>query len=253
MAISGAVALTGAGAAGALAAPGDPVFKLPYSDVLYQLTGTGETAALEALTYEQWESQGFPPYQVPPTDYLKVSWSPVLYALTDWPEDVLDDNPVPMTYEEWAATGFAAAAVEDGYLLGYLRFSTSSELFAVTPVSEFRKLSFAEWDAAGFPAPESLDAGFGKLTWSPEIGLFTVYETSAAEVLTLETWEGFDYPTPMEQRRFTGDRFYYTTFTSPEISYEGPTYNGPVTYEQWDAAGFPEPEPADDTPPPVVP
>lgn len=228
----------------AVAAPVAQVYKLPYSDVLYEVVGEGTTAVLEPLDYAEWEALGFPGFAVPPTVYVRVSWSPVIYGLSDWPGEHLDLLPDPLTYEEWASVDFPTPVVEDE-LVAVIKFETSDELFEATPAGEVRKLSFAQWAGAGFPAPEVLaNTGFARLTWSPEIGFFLDLAEGLGLPITFEQWQQFDFPTPRFQQRFPGDVFYFESNDSPVVVYEGPTFTGPITEEQWHAAGMPAPEPA---------
>lgn len=246
-AVGGALALTGLAAGTAQAAATD-ILKQPFDDALYQVVEDVDgDFDLAQLTAEEWEALGYPAYANVPTAYTKVSWSPVLYGVSDWPTavDQYDGVPTPLTPEQWASVGNPGPMVDDLGLLFFLKFSTSSEVFGASPVGEFKKYSFGEWAALGHPAPEPQDGGFGKLTWDDSIAFFTDVEAGEADgVLEFEDWKDFAFPTPTSQKRFAGDRFYFESATSEVVLYEGPTYEGPITYEQWDAAGFPEPEPA---------
>ena len=248
MALTAGLALSTVAPA-AVAAPSDGLFKLPYADVLFEIVGEGDAATLEPLTYEEWEALGFPGFAVPPTVYVKVSWSPVLYAVSDFPGDALDFLPVPLSYDQWASVGFPHPVVEDA-LVAVVKFETSDELFEATPAGELRKLSYAAWSASGFPEPVQLTGtGFAKLTWSPEIAFFLDLSTGEGLTITFEQWQMFDFPTPRSQQRFPGDSFAFESAGSPVIVYTGPTFTGPITEEQWNAAGSPEPDPAPAEPP----
>jgi hypothetical protein len=248
-AVTGALALTALVAPAAEAAPGS-VYKLPHSETLYQEISVEGTAVVVELTYDDWAGQGFPGFRRinPPRAYAKVSFSPVVYAVTDWPGAAVDLLPHAMSLEEWVGSGQPTPVVDDAGLLAYTKFSTSAEVFAVTPAAEFRKLTYPEWQSLGFPAPLDLPGfGFAKLTWSDGIALFLDEDLDgldAAEgiLIGFEEWAEVGFPTPAEQSRFEGDVFYLGNPNAPEMFYEGPTYEGPLSYEQWQAAGFPPPQ-----------
>src|SRR5688500_8825852 len=92
-----ALALTGLVAGTAGAAPGS-VYKLPHADTLYQEIELEGTAYVVVLSYAEWQEQGYPAFRRidPPRSYVKVSFSPIVYALTNWPGDAVDLVPYRM-------------------------------------------------------------------------------------------------------------------------------------------------------------
>lgn len=239
--VGGAVAIAGLGVAPASAVPVPTLYKLPYADALFTATVDDQGTELRNISFEEWQQFGFPAYQVLAPRYYKSSFSSMIYAVTDLPGTQYDQFPDALSYAEWASVGFPTPENGNLQVVQYVQYTTSPELFAASPEPPQVKLSYAQWKGVGFPAPEVQPFGFYKLTWDDHI-VRSSRDGLESSVLGLEDWAAFGYPTPLSSARLTGDRFFFATGSTDVITYQGPSFSGPITYAQWSAAGFPAPE-----------
>lgn len=220
------------------------LYKTPSSDYLYAVTD----GHLATITYEQWrDSYAFQSPIATANSYLKHSWSPTIFAVSRFPGT---DEPIvgPLTYSQWQSVGFPDPTTTP-LVLGssIVKWASSNELFIRTPNAEVHKLTRAEWDATGdAPFTDHAPNGFLKLTWSPGIVFAPTISPPGAglpipgKILTYSEWAALGFPTPLQVQRFQQDRFQQNV-GSPVISYEGPSFYNDVTYDQWVAAGSPQP------------
>ncbi|MCI9889368.1 M23 family metallopeptidase [Micrococcales bacterium 31B] len=169
-------------------------------------------------------------------DIIKVSYSGKLYNLQNGVPDLL-------VFSEWAAMGYPAARTV-GQIPGtvYKTWATSPDIIATPPGDSPHKLTFAEWNAAGQPAPiRYSNEGFIKLSWAPEIARMTNLQTGAGVPLSFAQWGSYGFPSYKVQQRITGDQFYKLSASSPDIYYAGPAVNRKITLAEWVGAGKPTP------------
>lgn len=140
--------------------------KAPWSPIIYAVD---EDGSRDALTYPEWVSLGAPRPTVAPATYVKVSWSPSVYGLVTWPDSsVTTDDAHLLTWPEYSGLGRPAITTV-AHIPGtkYFRWtSDGAEIFARTPDTTVRKLTYPQWRAAGHPSPELATRGFYRAAWS---------------------------------------------------------------------------------------
>lgn len=235
---AGAVALAVLAVAPTAQAGPSGRFGVPYAD---DICFTHTHQSIVRLTEEV--ACGPTPAAPTPTDFVKYSWSPSIYAVMRELENFPSFEPVTrvLSYEQWAFAGLPAPLVVT-HVPGtvYYTFVYSDEVFAETLSGEVRKLTFEEWAAAGFPPPQPRAANsYAKLSWAPGIAFMYSIDTGHGQHITFEEWAAAGYPTPQVFQRFPNDVFCRPPTSSVEIRYFGPTHLGLVTSEQWVEAGSP--------------
>ncbi len=241
-------------AAGNTTQPRWPLYITRYDGTIYELV---DYVTPKALSYERWA--GFYGAQAPwnaSTDYVKYPWSPSIYAVTFWPggEDYWQWEHIQ--YPEWQRAGFPSARnagwIKDSY---YYQWATSGEIFVSGPDDRAHKLTYSQWRDSGFRQFEVLaDRGLQKLSWTNDIAYMESISAGQGGPLSYSDWSEMSFPTPQVVQRFAGDQF-YRYGGSADIWYAGPTMNRTINYNEWRAAGFPQPTliGSDPTPPVVTP
>ncbi|MET3770326.1 murein DD-endopeptidase MepM/ murein hydrolase activator NlpD [Marisediminicola sp. UYEF4] len=217
-----------------------PVYKNAYSPVVYELDVNNKPVP---LSFERWST--FYERQIPVptwTDYVKYPWSTSIYAVTFWPGGEAAWQWDRLTFAQWQTAGAPKARVA-GWIKGstYHQWGSSSELFTKGEDGVVHRLAPDDWKASGYrPFERISNAGFAKLSWSPEIAKMTNLQLGAGSPISYPQWAAEALPTPRASVRIAGDQFYQFS-GSATIWYAGPTVNRPVNYKEWQAAGTPQP------------
>jgi hypothetical protein len=234
-----ALGMAVATAAPATAAVNDGYYQQPFDPTVWRVDG----GTARAISYDDWAAAGFPQPAASPTDYVKYSWSPTVYAVTFWgtPESTWDWDR--LSEPQWRASGSPAPRAA-GWIAGsyYYQWGTSSELFVLGEDGVKHKLTYNEWAASGFRAYEwRSNEGFMKLSWAPNIMRITNLSTGDGYSIGYGEWSAEAFPTPRVVQRIVNDRF-YRFGNGPTIYYEGAAFSRAITYAEWLGAGSPVPE-----------
>lgn len=96
------------------------------------------------ITYPQWRDEyAFQAPVAAPTNYVRYTWSPTLYAVTFWPgSDSSQWTWHRLTYVEWQHAGSPNARAA-GYITGssYYQWSTGSDVFVQGEDGSLRNMS----------------------------------------------------------------------------------------------------------------
>jgi hypothetical protein len=219
------------------------VYSVPYAPTLFlQHAPSGMGPARTTLDLATWQAApllGRAPVPVL-TLFIRYRWSPRIYAMSllaplEWHR---------LTPEEWAYAGSPTPLVYASGIPGskYVVFPPYPEVYAMLD-GYGEEFSGGEWQEAGTPGvyPSSNHSWsppfYLKLPWSPGIALF---KGDQIELLTLERWVDLGQPEPTlipmlprDEVCFVGD--------GPSIAYDGATFSGVLTVDQWLAAGSPRP------------
>jgi len=110
-----------------------------------------------------------------------------------------------------------------------------------------RAITFAEWEAAGFPPAAPAPTSYLKYAWSPSIYAVTKWRAEQAgwqwDRLTFAQWDRAGRPTPSTTDSFLPGTGYFRWETAGEIfavSADGFTHK--LTGSEWAAAGSPAPQ-----------
>ena len=211
-------------------------YSVSYSSTLFRVFAGGQHYS---ASFDQWTRDGSPAPQPVPTDYVRYSWSPAIYAVSYFDDSWEWQQLAP---EQWQRAGTPAPRLA-GYIKGttYTKFDTSSELFAASPDRVTHKLSFSEWAASGYQDPTfENNRGYQKLSWTPTIGRFSELNNGKGYPITSPEWAAADFPTPQVVQHFSGDQFCQYSWSSV-IYYRGALQYLDLTMAQWQAAGAPRP------------
>jgi SpoIID/LytB domain protein len=130
--------------------------KLAFSDVVYrQVAGPSYSPWTQhaSVTAADYAASGSPGTTVQASSYVKYSWSSTVYAVTAWAGERLPQVDM-LSYDQWKRAGFPAvhnAATVYGTM--YYRFGSDPAIYAEGPDEVRHHLTYAEWVAAGQPAP----------------------------------------------------------------------------------------------------
>lgn len=216
------------------------VFSVPYSGDLYNVNaGTGQ---IKKLSLAEWQGLGSPAPRPAPTDFVKYSWSPTIYAVTffgssenEWVWETIDGA-------EWARAGFPSPR-NAGWVAGtYLyKWSTSPEIFAIAPDGRYRKLDYMEWVNGGSRAPiDRSNEGFFKYSWDDTITRMTNIAAGQGRGINFGEWSAEAFPSPQVVGRVPGDSV-YQYYGQSDIWYAGPAFNRVINGNEWAAMGYPTP------------
>ncbi len=233
----------------------DGLFRVAYSTEIWQVSSTSNQAkALTPVEYENLEDKSFKPAR---TDYVKYPWSDTLYGVTFFGSDQSTWLWDPLTFEQWQTAGFPAPR-NAGLIKGsdFIQFEGSPEIFVDEDpeVEDFQngipnhKLTFAEWQAAGSPAPDEIGITIAKLTWDTSGTLFS-YGNGGGGPLTFADWQRFGFPTPQQLLHLPNDEapsfniYRQADPNDARLSYinEFFGYTKFLTFAEWQAQGFPPP------------
>lgn len=153
-----------------------------------------------------------------------------------------------------SVTATPAAAAMPGSELGWYSVPYASTLYwahRVGPTStELRPASYAEWQAAGFPAPRPVAADYVRVPWwstivaIPQIpGWVFPGRIGESDVVTYDGWARAGFPTPRTVAHLPNS-IYTQAPGSAEIWVEAPEAAAPrhlLTLGEWIAAGSPSP------------
>lgn len=231
--------------------------KTRFSDTIYRVDAADWTYSTRTpITYEEWAAAGHPaPDVIDPTSYESLPWSPVIHALTFWPDNIWPEDHA-LTYDEWVALGRPSPVrtldlCEINHCLAW-KFASSDELFLGSYGEPTHKLTLEEWNALGNPAPDVISVGFYKLPWDGRIVAVTPDKigpgttqppsglTLGCPAMSYAQWAAEDFPTPQVVASGLNDRFLLFA-NSTTIVYNGILGIFPISYSQWAGAGFPDP------------
>jgi len=244
-ALASILALGTAGAVAVAAAPSasaqsDGVYSVPYSSALYYHSHTGQYH--QPLNFQEWVDLGRPAPKPVPTDFVKYPWSSNIYAVSFFDNASTQWEWKKLTFAEWSKAGKptprTAGHIEGSY---YYKWGTNSSEVFVYLDDESHKLTLNQWKAAGSPVPDVLsDSGFYKLSWDSTIVFYDSIANQDVYSVTYEWWKSEGSPTPKSARMLPGDEV-CTMSGTQDLFYNGWSYGGVLTYNQWRAAGFPSP------------
>ncbi|MCI9888778.1 serine hydrolase [Micrococcales bacterium 31B] len=245
-----ALAVTLLGGAGSLVAESKPAavqyLKPSFSNSIYRVV-PGESATL--LTLAQWQAAGSPGPGTLPMSFVKYPWQSDIYAVSfvggndrsDWVWEKL-------TFPQWQAAGYPTPQAA-GWIQGSLYYTMpdAPQDVYVTLNGVAHKLTYSEWQAAGSPTPYRVPVTLQKLTWDGTIAATATPREPMfnSTPLTLSQWAGYRYATPRVAVSFPGDLLYQSC-TSNELIYSGPTFEGAITFAQWQQMGYRTPLSCDD-------
>ncbi|MCI9887462.1 hypothetical protein JT358_03160 [Micrococcales bacterium 31B] len=212
------------------------VYSVPYDDDLFVQHATGA----RRLTIDEWRALGFPTPVPAPTEYVRLSWSRVVYAIHPWGPDRENWGHYLMSEADLRRVGDPAVRVSPWVpTVDTFTFATSDEVFAsVGYDSTLHKLTLGEWLDLGAPEPSRYPDQFLKLPWLDTI--FRVQPDGTGSALTLEAWGFYAFPTPMTVPRFPGDTWSRAE-NGTDIVYSNRDldYARAVTPEEYARAGYP--------------
>ncbi|MCI9887691.1 ExeM/NucH family extracellular endonuclease [Micrococcales bacterium 31B] len=211
------------------------VFSVPFSQDLF-ITDNGQ---VRAITFEEWQQYGYPAPEASKVAYVKYPWSPNVYAIisAEGNADAAHSEVRLLSGAEWAAAKFPTPTVA-GWIPGsrVTRNTDSDELF-LTFYGQTHKLTFAEWQRAGYPAFSASGVKFSRAVWSDAV-FRTVGSTTRR--VTFGEWVTAGGPTPVPRDRVAADAFTKPR-TSDDITWKFADHSEVLTFEQWARAGFPSP------------
>lgn len=225
---------------------GWPLYKIVYDSTIYELVTNpdGATQTPIPLSYEKWRDVY--DFQTPTpaaTDFVKYPWSPTVYAVTFWPGGENYWMWTPLSFHQWQTAGYPTPR-NAGWIKGsyYYKWGTNSgELFVEGADGVNHKLTYQEWADSGYRSFQERHAeGFAALTWAPEMARMRNLYTQSGRPLGYAEWQEEAFPTPQRMQRIPGDSFYKDCGTST-IWYAGPGMNRPVSLQEWQTAGSPNP------------
>lgn len=152
---------------------------------------------------------------------------------------------VPLTFPQWQAVGSPEPAPAP---TDYVRYAWSSSISAVTIFGTdksrwvWRHLSIEEWNRAGRPKPRT--AGWIKdsvyYQWADSDQIFVQDVGGVKHALTYEEWQASGYQTFQKRPSqgfvklsWDGNIAFLTDFATGK--------GGPISFQQWEAEGFPKP------------
>lgn len=228
-------AVVASSAAPAAALP-EGVYSVPYASMLFGHRHHETLGPFTyVMTYEQWSAAGFPTPVPAPTEYARHPWSSRVHAWHSFDGQVLGQA---LTFEDWQRAGSPAPQVRvniPGTV--YVTVRGGGPEIIASLRSEGAVLTPDQWASAGYPAPIPVSSLPLRLTWEPTI-VELVGRT--ARVVDHEEWvergEFTVYALPM----LPGDSVCRVGDTTT-LRHQGISHEGDLTYEQWVAAGFPQP------------
>lgn len=177
------------------------VYSLPYTDTLWRVDAPSNQ--FWQVTYSEWQKLGFPTPKPAATEFVKYSWSPTVYAVTMLGDEQYEWIVRDISYSEWARAGYPQPRVTSSIPGGsYVKFASSDELFAVSPSSDFHKLTYQEWQTSGFPQPERWSVGY--VQFPGDVNIYYAWNFPSTEdiwPISYEMWSDYDFPTPYIMNR----------------------------------------------------
>lgn len=219
-------------------------YRLAYNGEIWQVKP--DIARATALTFTDWDSAGRPSFRPARTDYVKYPWDPAVYAVTYFGPDREQWYWDQLTLAQWTAAGRPTPR-HAGWIDGteFYTYATGNEVFASVGSRPIHKLTYAEWEAAQFPAVGSRpNDSYYRLSWD-SAGTILYYDqahggNSRARHLSYGSWQWAGFPTPMAVNRVPDDLGFFVD-AQGVVSYYARGWGKALTYAEWQAAGFPEP------------
>ncbi len=131
-----------------------------------------------------------------------------------------------------ARTGTNAARMFPVYKMAYI--STLYKLVNGAAVA----LSYAEWQAAGFPSPQFGPTYFVKYPWAPSIYGVTFWPVWHWDRLTFDQWSRAGYPPPGVAGWIEGSTVYKSAGSANIYVRDPAGVVHQLTYAEWQAMGF---------------
>lgn len=240
---AGGAAATAAIRPAQLSATG-PLYKIVYDSTIYELLSDGIGNEFPVpLTFDRWRDvYGFQTPQPANTQFVKYPWSPTIYAVTFWPGGDNSWQWTRLNFPQWQTAGYPsprnAGWIKNSY---YYAWPTAGEIFVLGEDGSHHKLTYNEWAASGYRAYETRpNEGFMKLSWTSDIVRMTNLTAGQGYAIGFGEWQNEAFPTPQTVQRIAGDQF-YRNYKDSTIWYAGPGMNRPVNFNEWSAAGRPDP------------
>jgi hypothetical protein len=219
---------------------GPTIWSVPYASTLY----VAGTSVAVPLTYEEWRLYGFEIAGRANAIPMWIGSGPTIHARLQMGSAVA--YPA-LSYSEWTAWG-KPWPVSVG-VVNYLTNPMDLYLFS-NGTYNADHLSFDQWRAWDYAPSTTLQRGFVKLSWTPEIAMYQPSSATGRNIwsgrqytgLNMADWQLWGAPSPEISTRLAGDSF--CSFAGdPAIWYTGPTEPTPIhiSYDQWQAAGAPQP------------
>lgn len=218
------------------------ILKSPWNDVIRSATPTGT----RTLSLAEWVALGSPAPHTAVSQFQKLTWSPTVYAGLNYSYDrtAAPTEAVALSLGTWTTLGSPAPAIVP-HIVGteYFRWaSDANEIFSTAPGGELHRLTFAQWKAAGQPAPNARVGRYLSVPWTPTVWFFpTATGASGGRVLSFEEWAAAQAPTPATVGSVPGGTF-YKLWGDAEIRYIALGADSFVTPQGWANAGYPAPE-----------
>lgn len=205
------------------------------------------------ITYEEWEEAGFPSYKPAPTDYVKYSWSPSISAVTFFGKNRDQWEWTHLDMASWTRAGRPAPRtagwIEDSY---WYQWGTSSQILVEDAGGFNHVLTYAQWQAAGYPQFEARsNEGFFRLRWDAS-GTILRYDsingspqqpTNWARAIGYAEWQAEGFPAPQVVERLPS-HIDFLLMPNGQVRYAARGYSKVLSYAEWQSAGFPPPSPA---------
>ena len=129
--------------------------KLRWGDTVYRQICLANNGWCDhaPMTYGEFLAAGAPSLSTAPTEFVKYPWSPAIYAVTYWPGEP-SWQWKQLSAAEWAKAGYPAYR-DAGFIYGTMFYTIGSSpvVYANGPDNVVHALTYAEWQAAGYPAP----------------------------------------------------------------------------------------------------
>lgn len=246
-----ALLVTGVGVPAAAAPvptqPPPTFWSRPYTADLVTKWDPSDGLSVQSLQY--WLSVGAPRPVPATTEYYKYTWAPEIFAVT-W---FGGSEPLwhLLTAEEWARAGAPSPRTATRLPGTYLQQWASSPEIVADFRGRYHVLSYAEWQAAGFPSFDRSPSGYLKLSWDANITWVGDVEKPVRSLpLTFAEWAAKGQPTPRVRDTFPGDTWCWMPpewmvndqspvphYPEGGILYSGATYFGYVPKEYWPLIG----------------
>lgn len=142
----------------------------------------------------------------------------------------------------WVTQVFRRPASRPAAPTEFLKAAHSPTLHAVQGTSH-RPATFAEWAAAGYPAPRPTNTWYVRYPWSSSISAVTFWPDAWQwERLDLAAWAAAGYPTP-RIAGWVGGSTIWKRASAPAVYITDPGgVTHQLTYDEWAAADFRRPE-----------
>lgn len=161
---------------------------------IYEIVEVDYLTTVRRLDMVSWGRLGWPspqPGHVPGVQYVKAAWSDAVYAVS-----VLHMQTGRLDYRDWMGSGAPAPLSESPARI--VKLTWDDTIGITTSLTEQQapvRLTFAEWQAAGFPRPLTGRTLPGDVVCSVGEDLY-YHGTTFEGHLTYAQWEDAGFPQP---------------------------------------------------------